>query len=102
MAAAKETKLPGSVIVETVITSFSLNWRPVAGEPPTVSIDCGASYADHTYLTDEDGNKVKLLLQNENAKFLPLTQDQINAIVPSALFDALNAAVKTELDKLVK
>ena len=58
--AAKETTLSGSVVVETVATGFNVNRIPVAGTPPTVALSVGVGYADHSYLVDAKGEKVKV------------------------------------------
>ena len=73
---AKTTNLPGSVIVETVGTGLNISRSPMAGAPPTVAFNVNFQYADHTYLVDAEGAKIKLLQQGENTRFVGYTTQQ--------------------------
>lgn len=77
--AAKQTPISGSLMVETVGTSMTINRIPVAGTPPSVAFGVSFAYADHTYLVDDQGEKTKLLATNESPKFIGLTPEQAMA-----------------------
>lgn len=74
--AAKETTLPGSVVVETVGQSLTINRIPVASKPPTIQFAVNSTYVDNTYLVDADGTKIQLLQQGSDTRYLGLTPQE--------------------------
>ncbi len=78
---AKSTKLPGSVVVETTGTNLSFFRQPafVGGSAVGMNTQLNAGYADHSYLVDDSGKKVKLLTANENSRNLPMDAAAFNA-----------------------
>jgi hypothetical protein len=110
---AKQVTTSSSILTETVGTYLNITRQVQGGgqpgllpgvqsEVPTVAFSVQAAYADHEYLVDAEGNKLRLLASNRNQRHISIFGDDATAfyMTPMKLMDGTTTCLGEFLSDL--